>query len=367
MNHEYWMDYCLELASQADNRIRSNPKVGCVIVKEDRNIGEGYHQIYGEDHAEIKAFKNAKESVKGATLYVNLEPCSHFGKTPPCCRRIVEEGISKVVIAMEDPNPLVSGKGIEYLKEQGIEVIVGVREKEAKELNRIFLYYIKTGLPYIFLKGAMSLDGKIATKTGESQWISCEESRRLTHKWRGDYQGILAGIGTVLKDDPRLTARGHSGENPIRIILDSKLRIPPDARVLKEEGETIIFYSRGDREKIDLLKKFENVTLKKVSSASSGLDLKEILDTLGKRQISSVLVEGGADIFDSFFREKIVEEAALFIAPMIIGGKEAKSLVEGAGISNLEDAFHFKEIEAEKIGNDFLLRGRKESLCLQES
>lgn len=367
MDHEYWMDLCLKLASQADNRIRSNPKVGCVIIKENRIIGKGFHEVYGEAHAEVKAFANAKEDVQGGTLYVNLEPCSHYGKTPPCCEKIVEKEISKVVIAMEDPNPLVAGKGIQYLKDHGVDVVLDIRKREAENLNRIFLHYIKSGLPYVFLKGAMSLDGKIATKTGESQWISCEESRELTHSWRGEYQGILAGIGTILKDNPRLTARGNKGENPIRIILDSSLRIPLDAKILSEKGKNIIFYHHGEKEKLEALKDFENTELAAVSLKEEELHLSEVLKVLGQKGISSIFVEGGSRIFDSFFREKAADECAIFIAPLIIGGEEGISLVGGKGISRLEDSYRLKEWTAQKIGEDFLLRGRKETLCLQES
>lgn len=367
MDHEYWMNLCFDLASQADNRIQSNPKVGCVIVKDNRLIGKGFHEIYGEAHAEIKAFENSKENVKGACLYVNLEPCSHHGKTPPCCERIVKEGISKVVVAMKDPNPLVAGKGIQYLKDHGVEVLLGTQESRARKLNRVFLHYIKTGLPYVFLKGAMSLDGKIATKTGESQWISCEESRKLTHSWRGNYQAILAGIGTILKDNPKLTARGSRGKNPLRVILDTRLRIPLDAKILKEEGKNIIFYHSGKKEKRDALKSYQNTELIPISLKEDEIDLSKVLNILGEKGISSLFVEGGAKVFDSFFRNKKADETAIFIAPLIIGGEEGISFVGGKGVSRLQDAFSLESITTEQIGKDILIRGRKESLCLQES
>lgn len=366
MTDEQWMKRALDLALKSDNRIQSNPKVGCVIVKKNQIIAEGYHEIFGEAHAEIIALERANQSVEGATLYVNLEPCSHFGKTPPCCQRIVEEGISRVVIGIQDPNPKVSGRGISYLEEHGVEVTLGVLEKESKEINRIFLHYIKTGLPYVFLKAAMSLDGKIATRTGESQWISGEESRALSHRWRSEYQSIAVGSGTVIIDDPRLTSRGENLSHPIRILLDSSFKISTRAKLFQEPGKTILFHCKEDPEKEKILKTYPDTEVLKISSKDGKIDLLEMLKFLGSIGISSIMVEGGPTLFDSFFKEGLVNEGAFFIAPMIIGGKDGKSMVEGEGIQSLKEAFHFDQLNSEQVGRDLLIRVRKEDPCLQE-
>lgn len=356
---EKYMKRALELAKLGEGRVNPNPLVGAVIVKDGRIIGEGYHKAFGGPHAEVNAFSNALEDVTGAHMYVTLEPCSHYGKTPPCAKAIVEKRIKKVTIAMKDPNPMVSGNGIDILRKNGIEVEVGVMEEEAKALNEIFIKYITTKLPFCILKTASTLDGKISTFTGDSKWITGEKSREYVHQIRNKISSIMVGIETVIKDNPSLTTRikEKKGRNPIRIIIDSKGRIPLDAKLLYEEGSTIIVTTqKASEEKLIKLKEL-GVEIIKTPLKNERVDLVYLMKELGERKIDSILLEGGGTLSYSALKEGIVDKVMTFIAPKIIGGRDSKTPVEGDGIEFMKDAINLKSIEVQRFDEDILIQG----------
>ncbi|MCT4607077.1 MAG: bifunctional diaminohydroxyphosphoribosylaminopyrimidine deaminase/5-amino-6-(5-phosphoribosylamino)uracil reductase RibD [Marinisporobacter sp.] len=362
-----YMQRALLLAKKGMGYTNPNPLVGAVIVKNKKIIGEGYHKVYGGPHAEINAFNHATEDVRGATMYVTLEPCSHYGKTPPCAHAIVEKGIKKVVIAMKDPNPLVSGKGIEIIKNNGIEVITGVLEKEAKELNEIFIKYITTQSPFCILKTAMTLDGKIATYTGDSKWISNESSRKLVHRLRHQVSGIMVGIGTILADDPFLTTRLEDiqGINPARIIVDTHGKIPLDAHVLKDCKNTKTILATTELIETEKLKKIEKTgaTIITTPLKDGKVDLPFLMKALGNQKMDSILLEGGATLNYSALKENIVDKIISFIAPKIIGGINAKTPIGGEGISHIKNAILLKDMKVSTIHEDLMLEAyvRKEA------
>lgn len=360
MNDEYFMEMALNLAKKGIGLTNPNPLVGAVIIKDGKVIGKGYHEKYGENHGEINALNNAKEDVHGATMYVNLEPCSHFGNVPPCVNRIIESGIKKVVIAMEDPNPIVSGKGIQILKENGLEVKVGVLKKEAEKLNEIFIKYISTGKPFVILKVAMSLDGKIATHTGDSRWITGKRAREYVHILRQRVSAILVGVNTVIVDDPMLNTRLNNIEckDPIRIILDSHGRTPLKSNVLNTNpSNTIVAVTNNAaKENIKAIEKAGAEVM--ITPVKDGkVDLQFLMEKLGERKIDSLLIEGGGEINFSFLKEKLVDKVIFFIAPKIIGGETSKTPVEGKGVEYLKDAIDLKDITMCKIGDDIMVEG----------
>lgn len=354
-----FMKRALELAVKGTGFVNPNPLVGAVIVKDNKIIGEGYHEVYGGPHAEINAFNNATEDVTGATMYVTLEPCSHFGKTPPCVQVIVNNRISKVVIAMEDPNPLVAGKGIKILLESGIEVVTGVLEKESKNLNEIFLKYITSNLPFCMLKTAMTLDGKIATWNGDSKWITNEESRTYVHTLRHRFSAIMVGIGTILQDDPLLNTRltDRICSDPIRIIVDTNAKIPLDANVLnmKSSAGTILATTElASKEKLaSLANKGVDIIITPLNN--NHVDLNYLMKALGERKIDSILLEGGSELNHSAINSGIVDKIAAFIAPKIIGGNKAKTPVGGIGVALIKDAFQLYGIEVHRFGDDIMI------------
>ncbi len=356
-----FMKKALELAENGIGYTNPNPLVGAVIVKEGNIIGEGYHEFFGGPHAEINAFKNATEDVTGATMYVSLEPCSHYGKTPPCAEAIVHNGIKKVVIAMEDPNPEVSGRGIKLLRENNIEVITGVLQEESRKLNEIFIKYITTKLPFCLLKSAMTLDGKIASVTGDSKWITNNESRQYVHKLRNRMSAVMVGAGTVMKDDPFLNTRliNGDGRDPVRIIVDSSARIPVSSTVLnlKSRAKTIIATTTlAEDEKLkELEKKGAEIIVTPISETK--VDLKYLMKALGDRDIDSVLLEGGSELNYSAIKENIVDKINIFVAPKIIGGREAKTPVGGVGIEFMKDAVLLKDIKTVTFGQDIMIEG----------
>ncbi|WP_195990171.1 bifunctional diaminohydroxyphosphoribosylaminopyrimidine deaminase/5-amino-6-(5-phosphoribosylamino)uracil reductase RibD [Clostridium sp. D53t1_180928_C8] len=356
--NEYFMKKAIELARKGVGKVNPNPLVGSIIVKNGKIIGEGYHENYGEDHAEVNAFKSLKEDPSGATIYVTLEPCSHCGKTPPCADKIIENKISKVVIGMVDPNPLVAGNGIEKLKNAGIEVEVGVLESECIKLNEVFLKYIIAKRPFVVLKAAMSIDGKISTKTGESKWISCEESRLQVHKLRNKLSGIMVGVNTVIKDNPELTCRLESGNSPIRIIVDSTLRIPFNSKVLNnKDNKTIIATTnKADMSKVEEISKM-NAKVLIIDEKDGRVDLNKLMAKLGELNIDSILLEGGAILNYSALEEKIVDKVMMYISPKIIGGEESKTPIGGYGIDKLNNAFKLKNIKTSIVGADILVEG----------
>jgi len=356
-----YMERALELAKKGWGFVNPNPMVGAVIVKDGRIIGEGYHRYYGGDHAEVEAINSAKEPVEGSTIYVNLEPCCHYGKKPPCVEAIIAAGIKKVVISMLDPNPLVSGKGVEILRENGIEVITGVLEDKARKLNEIFVKYITTKIPFCLLKTAMSLDGKIATKFADSKWITNEEARAYVHYLRQGYSGIMVGINTIFVDNPQLTVRipGFKGKNPIRIIVDSKCRIPLDAFVVKDGKNTktiIATTEKGDKERIKVLEEM-GIEVIITPEAEGKVDLKYLVKELGKKNIDSILLEGGGSLNYSAIKDGIVDKVNFFIAPKLIGGSMASTPVEGEGVSLVKDAFPIKDISIIRFGDDIMVEG----------
>lgn len=363
-----YMRRAIELAKKGEGAVDPNPLVGAVIVKNGKIIGEGYHKKYGDLHAERNAFKSITESAEGGTLYVTLEPCCHTGKTPPCTDAIIENKIAKVVIGSGDPNPLVAGKGAAVLKNAGIEVVEGFLAEECDALNDVFFHYITNKTPYVVMKYAMTLDGKIATKSGNSKWINNELSRRKVHEMRNKYTGIMVGIGTVKADDPLLNTRIEGGRSPIRIICDSKLSISADSNICRTASEikTFVVTAFKDmpsgivtdiktpkmRELSRLGIKFINVPAK---SDEPEVDLNRLMELLGKLQINSILLEGGGTLNYSALQAGIVNEIAAFIAPKIVGGN-AKTPVGGTGVDNLEEAHMLKLLSMESSDGDIYAR-----------
>lgn len=354
-----YMKRALDLSLNGIGKTSPNPLVGAVIVKNGKIIGEGYHEYYGGPHAEVNAIKNATEDVEGATIYVTLEPCSHYGKTPPCAGLLVSKKLSKVVISMIDPNPKVAGKGIEILKKNGIEVIIGILEKEARKVNEIFLKYIRDKKPFCILKTAMTIDGKIATKTGESMWITNEKSRSYVHELRNQVSGIMVGVNTIISDNPTLTTRlERGGTDSTRIIVDSFLRIPLDSKVLKINSPkyTIIATTKNaDTKKIEKLKNIEGVEVVVTPMKESRVDLKYLFDYLGQKGIDSVLVEGGSTLNFSVVKECLVDKVITFLAPKIIGGKDAKTSIGGDGFERLTDAVILHDIQISNFDEDIMI------------
>ena len=397
-----YMQRAIALAKKGAGFVNPNPMVGCVVVKDNEIIAEGYHEYYGGLHAERNALTHTTADCKGATLYVTLEPCCHHGKTPPCTDIIIEKGIKKVVVGLLDPNPLVSGKGISILQNAGIEVVTGVEVDKIKELNKVFLKYIKTKRPYVLLKTAMTLDGKIASYTGDSKWITNDKSRQLVHKLRSEMMGIVAGIGTVKADNPMLNCRlegqqttdnrQQSVRQPIRIIVDTKASISLDSNIVKTANEyrTILAVGQqttdnsqqstvnsqqsivnsqqsivnsqqstvnSQRSKINELESF-NVEILQCEEKDGRVDINDLMIKLGEKGIDSLLLEGGSCLNAAFLEAGCVDEVYAFIAPKIIGGEHSKSPIGGKGIELMKDAITFDKVEIEQIENDILIKCR---------
>lgn len=369
--HETYMRRALELAKGGWGKTNPNPLVGAVIVKDGKIIGEGYHRVLGGAHAEVEAFNNANQDVKGGALYVNLEPCSHYGRTPPCAKKIIEAGISKVVIAMEDPNPKVCGRGIQMLKYAGIEVVVGILEKEARALNEIFIKYITSKRPFVTMKTAMTLDGKICSASGDSKWISGESSRHQVHITRDRVAAIMVGINTVMLDNPALTTRldAGRGKDPVRIVVDSKGIIPVTSKVINAEssaGLILATTSSIESEKEKLLMSM-GVRILKLDGVDDHVDLNKLIEELYKLEIDSVLLEGGGELNAAALTSGIVDKVMSFISPKIIGGRDAKTPVEGEGIDLMKEAINLEDINISRFGDDILIEGYvKGEQCLQE-
>ena len=361
---KYYMQMALELAAKARGRTSPNPMVGAVIVKNVEIVGKGFNVKAGSAHAEVVALADAGQKAKDATIYVTLEPCCHYGKTGPCTEALIKDGVKKVFVAMTDPNPLVAGKGIAKLREAGIEVSCCILEEEAKRLNEVFIKYITTRGPFVVLKAATSLDGKIATATGESKWITGEVAREYGHRLRDSYDAILVGVNTVLSDDPSLTARlpEGRGKDPIRVILDSAARTPTAAKVLTQisAAHTIIATTESApvERRASLMAAGAEVIV--VPGDSSRVDLVNLMEILGEKQITSVLIEGGGMVNGSALEAGIVDKVNWFIAPKIIGGDEAPGPVRGQGIQSLKDATQLLDISIEPLGQDILITGYTE-------
>ncbi len=356
-----YMKRATQLAKKGEGFVRPNPLVGAVIVKNGEIIGEGFHEYFGGAHAEINAFKNSIDDVSGSTMYVTLEPCSHFGKTPPCAEAIIKHGIKKVVIGLLDPNPLVSGRGIALLESSGIEVVTGVLEDECRKLNEVFLKYIETKIPFVTLKYAMTLDGKISSYTGDSRWISNASSRQYVHKLRHKNSAIMVGIGTVIKDNPSLNTRLEDVDSldPVRIIVDTKGRIPLDSKLfnLKSNAKTIIATTNLIKEdKLNDLKD-KNISVMICPLDNDQVDLNFLLKALGKEDIDSILLEGGSELNFNMLKNNLVDKVITFVAPKIIGGVSAKTPVGGLGIELMKDSILLENISYKTFDEDICIEG----------
>ncbi|NBI31277.1 bifunctional diaminohydroxyphosphoribosylaminopyrimidine deaminase/5-amino-6-(5-phosphoribosylamino)uracil reductase RibD [Chengkuizengella marina] len=366
-NDEFYMDLALNNALAMKGQTDPNPLVGSVIVNHNRIVGIGAHLKAGEPHAEIHALRMAGDKAKGGTIYVTLEPCSHHGRTGPCAVAIVKAGIKKVVIAALDPNPVVSGNGVKILQEAGIEVVIGINSQKSKRMNEVFNKFIVHQKPFVTLKSAITLDGKIATHSSDSKWITSEEARQDVHQLRNENMAILVGVNTVIKDNPELTTRISNGRNPIRVILDSKLKIPLDAKlVTDDQAETWIFTSLNyDKDK---KMKLQNEGIKVFhTGGTKRVDPNEVVKILGEHLISSLLIEGGGGVNASFLENQLIDKVVLYIAPKLIGGKQAPTFLEGIGIGKMGDAVELSNIVVENIGKDFKFVGypdyQKEEEC----
>lgn len=351
-----YMKMALELAQKGMGFTAPNPMVGAVIVKNGRIIGQGYHRKYGELHAEREALAVCTEEPKGASIYVTLEPCCHYGKQPPCVNAILEAGIRRVIIGSSDPNPLVAGKGIRILKDHGIEVTENILKEECDKLNEAFFYYIQNKKPYVVMKYAMTMDGKIAAYTGESKWVTGEAARIHVQEQRLKYTGIMVGVGTVLADDPMLTCRLENSRNPVRIICDSHLRTPLTSKIVitAETIPTILASSSKDQQKI---KNYEELGCQVlyVPEKNGHIDLNRLMELLGAAKIDSILLEGGGSLNWSALESGIVQKVQTYIAPKLFGGEEAKTPVEGKGFPDPASAVLLKNSEIIRLGDDFLI------------
>ena len=354
---KYYMRRALLLAKRGKNRTFPNPMVGSVVVKDGRIVGEGFHEYFGGPHAEINALNEAKDKSKGATLYVTLEPCNHWGKTPPCTNTIIKAGISRVVAAMKDPDPRTAGKGFKKLENRGIRVTSGILGKNAAQLNAAYINAMKQRNSHVIAKVAMSLDGKIATKTGDSKWISSPASRAFVHHLRSRVDGILVGINTVIRDNPELTSHGR-GKNPVRIIIDPTLKIPLPSRVLDNRAPSIIFYSKSMYPGKEEILKNKGILLARVLILNGEINFKLIIKKLKKMAIYRVLIEGGGETLATALNAGVVDEAFFFIAPILTGGRQAITPFEGPGIAKISDSLRLKSWRVKKMGKDLLIRGK---------
>lgn len=365
---EKYMRRALELARRGEGHTSPNPMVGCVVVKDGRIISEGYHEKYGEFHAERNALTRCTEDTAGADLYVTLEPCCHQGKTPPCTDIIIEKKIGRVFVGSLDSNPLVAGKGVHILRDHGIYVETGILEEECLRLNEIFYHYITTRTPFVVMKYAMTLDGKIACASGDSKWVTGEKAREQVHRMRGRYRGIMVGIGTVLADDPMLNCRMEGCVDPVRIICDSSLNIPLESKIVKTASEidTIVACSQEIMEspqKQEKIKKLKEAGIQLIGTkvndreGSHGVNLTELMKKLGEQNIDSILLEGGGTLNASALEEGIVNKVYAYIAGKLVGGMDSRSPVEGIGVDRMADAIAINEMEIERLGEDFCIVG----------
>lgn len=372
MPHKHRMECALSLARLAMGYTSPNPAVGAAIIKDGVTVGMGYTQPVGSEHAEIMALRQAGDKAKGATMYVTLEPCAHYGHTPPCTQAMIDAGISEVYIALVDPNPAVSGSGIGKLNEAGIKTHIGLCEQEAYGVNEAYAKHITTGLPFVIAKFAMSLDGKIATKTGDSKWITREEARRYAHALRHTVDAIMVGVNTVVVDNPHLTARGCGGRGgigrrqPVRLVVDSRGRVPSNAHVFEAPGEVLLAVAAP----FDPLKKEKLVQtgaeVLELPARGDAVDIAELLKLLGEREVVTVLAEGGGDLLGSLFDYDLVDKVLVFISPVIIGGSGATS-VAGKGVDNMSRALRLSRVEMKSFGDDVLVSGYVEKGLAEEA
>lgn len=356
--HEYYMNLAMKLALKAKGMTSPNPIVGALVVKKGKIIGKGFHKKAGLAHAEVIALDEAGDEAENATLYVTLEPCCHVGRTPPCVARIIKSGVKEVIVGMIDPNPLCNGKGVEVLRQNKIKVEVGFLEDKLKNINEAFIKYITKRIPFVMVKVAQSLDGRIATKTGDSRWITSDKSRAFAHSMRGDFDAIAVGVNTVLRDNPKLDA-WFSRKNPIKVIVDSQLSTPEKANIFSTSGSVIIATltatSGQETDNRQILAKKAKIL--EVKERGGQVNLKDLLKKLAAMGITSILVEGGGTLIGSLFDEGLVDKMMFFISPKIIGGKDAISSVMGQGVSRIERALKLKNITLKHFGEDLLIEG----------
>lgn len=356
-NHEYFINLALKYALKAKGKTSPNPIVGALVVKKGRIVAKGYHQKAGFAHAEIAALDQAGAKAKGATLYVTLEPCAHFGRTPPCVYRIINSGIKEVIVGMIDPNPLNNGKGIEMLKQRGIKVKVGFLEDILKKVNEVFLKYITKRIPFVTVKAAESLDGKVATRTGDSKWITSDKSRGYAHRIRQDYDAIMVGVNTILRDNPKLDA-WFSERHPIKIVVDSQLSIPEDSNIFLSGSVIIVTLPTKPGQETENRKILSRkAKILEVKEKEGQINLKDMMKKLANLEITNILVEGGGTLVGALFDEGLVDKVLFFISPKIIGGKDAISSVMGSGVSRIDSAIKLKDVKLKRIGEDFLIEG----------
>jgi diaminohydroxyphosphoribosylaminopyrimidine deaminase / 5-amino-6-(5-phosphoribosylamino)uracil reductase len=356
------MKRALTLARRGVGKTSPNPAVGCVVVRNNEIVGEGWHRKAGTPHAEVHALRMAAESARGADVFVTLEPCAHYGKTPPCTDALIRAGVAQVFVGMTDPNPLVSGKGMAVLRDAGIDVECGVLERECRKVNEPFIKHVTTGLPFVILKSAMTLDGKTATATGDSKWITNEKSRRYVHRLRAMVDAVMVGVGTVLADDPQLTCRmGVRGEDPLRVIVDSRLSTPPAAALfsMKSPAKTLLAtiepYSSRNCALVEA-----GAEILTCRESGGRVDLEDLLCKLGERGVQSVLLEGGRELGGAALRKGIIDKFLLFYAPKILGAEDGFGLCAGAGPDRMADAFMLRDLTVTRFGGDILVTGYPE-------
>ena len=351
ISHKKYMDLTLKLAEKGRGLTSPNPMVGCIIVKRGRIVGKGFHKKAGTEHAEVLAINDAGKKAVNSTMYINLEPCSHWGRTPPCTEKIVEAGVREVIIGMKDPNPLVDG--FTELKLRGIKTKIGILDKESKKLNEVFIKYIKTKRPFVIIKVAMTADGKIATKTGDSKYITSKEARTYVHELRAQVDAVMVGLNTVLRDNPELTPRLFKGKDPMKIVVDSKLKIPKSCNLMKNPAKLIIATTSQASKKViaGLQQKGVNVII--IKSDKGLVDLEDLMKQLGKHEISSVMIEGGSELNSSAIKAGIVDKILIFTAPKIIGN--GLGAIGNLGIKKIDKAINLKNPVTRKIGNDILI------------
>ena len=371
-----YMRMAIELAKKGEGAVNPNPLVGAVVVKDGKVVGKGYHRFFGGPHAEVYALEEAGKEAYGATIYVTLEPCSHYGKTPPCAKKIIDMGIKKCFVGSSDPNPQVAGKGVAMLKKAGIEVVESVLKDECDKLNQVFFKYIKTKIPYLFLKCAITLDGKIATKTGNSKWITNEIAREKVQFYRNKFMGIMVGINTVVLDNPSLTARIQNGVNPFRVVVDPHLKIDENCKVVKnnEDEKTVIITSQknqfvenseniNDKDfeiKMKQKRLSQNNKVKFIFLDKEKFSFKKMLEEIGKMGIDSVLLEGGESLISLAFKEEVIDAGEIFVANKILGDKNAKPFISGFSKDKMEEAILLNNVKnniyGENIGMEFYLK-----------
>lgn len=359
MNDEFYMSLALDMAERAQGQTGINPVVGCVVVKDGAMIGLGTHLQRGTGHAEVHALNMAAGKAQGSTAYVTLEPCSHYGKTPPCSQRLIDEGVARVVVACEDPNPQVAGRGIAMLREQGIEVEVGLLRSRALRLNEKFIKYILTKQPFVTLKSASTLDGKLATRTGDSKWISNGQAREIVHTLRHRHQGIMVGVNTVIADNPSLTTRMEvPGLNPVRIVIDSTLRIPLDSAVVRDGQASTIVVTTESSDPVKRAALLDAGVQIVVSGAGPRVDLKAAMTSLGGLEIGSILLEGGGTLNGAMLENGLVDRVVLFFAPKIVGGgSAAPGTFEFPGVELMQSAITLEGLEVEVLGDNVCISG----------